>query len=391
MSHNVTQKIQPPVQAAEHSAPATQAGTPVTPKYKFLSVGDPAPWFTQRCTSNEEYGFDTAAGRYIVMCFFASTTHDDSKNALSILDSHRKLFDDKKISFFGVCFDPTDERDGYVKQTLPGIRHFWDFNGEVGRLYGVLPINPGVMRVRPQWFVLDPQLRIIKMTPFRADGGDKKEIVDFLKKLPPVDKHAGLEIMAPVLFLPNVFEPEFCQKLIHTYETGNIEDSGFMRQVGAKTLPVMDYKVKRRSDVYLTDDEMIKDVQFRIRRRINPEIEKAYAFHVTRLERYLVACYDSETGGHFRAHRDNRTTGTAHRRFAVSINLNDEFEGGEISFPEYGARSFKPPVGGAVVFNCSLLHEVSPVRKGKRYAFLPFLYDEEAAKIRVANQGSLEA
>ena len=73
------------------------------------------------------------------------------------------------------------------------------------------------------------------------------------------------------------------------------------------------------------------------------------------------------------------------RRFAVSIILNDDFDGGEVSFPEYGSRGFKPPPGGAVVFSCSLLHAVSRVTRGLRFAFLPFLYDDEAAKIREAN------
>ena len=41
------------------------------------------------------------------------------------------------------------------------------------------------------------------------------------------------------------------------------------------------------------------------------------------------------------------------------------------------------------MFSCSLLHEVSPVTSGRRYAFLPFLYDEEAARIREANSMSL--
>ena len=133
----------------------------------------------------------------------------------------------------------------------------------------------------------------------------------------------------------------------------------------------------------------IRQIQFRIRRRIAPEILKAHQFHATRMERYLIACYAAEDGGHFRAHRDNTTSGTAHRRFAVSINLNNEFEGGRISFPEYGPRDFKPPVGGAVVFSCSLLHAVSPVTKGRRFAFLPFLYDDEAAKVREANNAKL--
>jgi predicted 2-oxoglutarate/Fe(II)-dependent dioxygenase YbiX len=107
------------------------------------------------------------------------------------------------------------------------------------------------------------------------------------------------------------------------------------------------------------------------------------------MERYIVSCYAAEDGGHFRAHRDNTTSGTAHRRFAVSINLNGDFEGGEVSFPEYGPRSYKAPAGGAMVFSCPLLHAVSRVTQGRRFAFLPFLYDEEAAKIREANNAHL--
>ena len=107
------------------------------------------------------------------------------------------------------------------------------------------------------------------------------------------------------------------------------------------------------------------------------------------MERYVVACYDSADQAHFRAHRDNTTRGTAHRRFALSINLNGEFEGGELSFPEFGPRRYKPPAGCGVVFSCSLLHAVSPMRSGRRFAFLPFLYDEAAAAVREANGASL--
>ncbi|MCQ6468240.1 2OG-Fe(II) oxygenase, partial [Vibrio parahaemolyticus] len=89
-----------------------------------------------------------------------------------------------------------------------------------------------------------------------------------------------------------------------------------------------------------------------------PMIARTYHFQATRLERYLVACYDTTEGGFFRPHRDNTTAGTAHRRFAVSINLNaEDFEGGDLRFPEFGRRTYRPPTGGAVVFNCSLLHE----------------------------------
>jgi len=120
-----------------------------------------------------------------------------------------------------------------------------------------------------------------------------------------------------------------------------------------------------------------------------PEIRKAFQFETTRIERYIIACYDSAKGGHFRAHRDNTTPGTAHRRFAATINLNDDFDGGELWFPEFGPRRYRPPAGGAVVFSCSLLHEAMPVTQGTRYAVLPFLYDDAAARIREANLASL--
>jgi predicted 2-oxoglutarate/Fe(II)-dependent dioxygenase YbiX len=146
-----------------------------------------------------------------------------------------------------------------------------------------------------------------------------------------------------------------------------------------------DYSHKRRKDYIITDPELIKQTQARIRRRVNPEMVKVHCFKATRMERYIVSCYAAEDGGHFRPHRDNTTKGTAHRRFAVSINLNDDFDGGELGFPEYGPRTFKMPAGGAVVFSGALLHVVTPVTRGRRFAFLPFVYDDEAARIRETN------
>ena len=52
-----------------------------------------------------------------------------------------------------------------------------------------------------------------------------------------------------------------------------------------------------------------------------------------------------------------------------------------MSFPEYGPRSYKA-AGRRLVVSCPLLHAVSGVTKGRRFAFLPFLYDDEASRIR---------
>jgi len=360
-----------------------------TRSYVNLQPGDPAPWFYQNSSSNPRYAFDSAAGRYIVLCFYVTAADAQGASTIAAVLKNRKLFDDNKICFFGVSIDPSDVSQARVAESMPGLRYFWDFDGVVSKLYGAIPqdarADEGGVPARRVWMVLDPTLRVLKVLPFEDDGSEQKILWSYLKALPPVNQFAGIELQAPVLFLPNVFEPEFCQHLINLYKEKGGEDSGFMREENGKTVAVIDYAHKRRRDILIEDEALITQTQNRIQRRIVPEILKVHQYLVTRMERYIVCCYSDEDKGHFRAHRDNTTKGTAHRRFAVSINLNNNFEGGEIGFPEYGSRRFKPPVGGAVVFSCSLLHEVSPVTKGERFAFLPFLYDDAAAKIRLEN------
>ena len=60
-------------------------------------------------------------------------------------------------------------------------------------------------------------------------------------------------------------------------------------------------------------------------------------------------------------------------------------KGGKLKLPEFGRHLYSPPTGGAVVFPYSLLHEATPVTSGKRFVFLPFLYDDAAARLREAN------
>ena len=363
-------------------------------RYRLLRRGDPAPWFRQRSASNPAFAFDTIAGRWVVLCFFVTAGDRTGKEALRLIDEQRDLFDDHNACFFGVSLDPADEAKKRVRQRLPGIRIFWDFDGEVSRAFGVIPADApsGATAIDAQrmWFILDPMLRVRAVIPFDREDGGRARVAAELARLPPVASYTGLEAHPPILVLPDVFEPEFCRGLIELYEHHGGKESGFMREIGGKTVSVRDHAHKRRSDYVIEDEAVIVESRTRIRRRITPEIRKAHQFEATRMERYIVACYEAEARGHFRAHRDNMTKGTAHRRFAVSINLNDAFEGGELMFPEFGPRRYKMPTGCAVVFSCSLLHQVTPVTSGRRFAFLPFLYDDAAAKLREANNAFLD-
>ena len=103
------------------------------------------------------------------------------------------------------------------------------------------------------------------------------------------------------------------------------------------------------------------------------------------MDRYMVSIYDSAIGGYFSRHRDNSNFAARHRRFAASINLNGGYEGCDLIFPEFGRRIYRAPVGGAIVFSCGALYEVTPITRDKRYAFVPFFYGEEDVVRRRAN------
>jgi predicted 2-oxoglutarate/Fe(II)-dependent dioxygenase YbiX len=266
--------------------------------------------------------------------------------------------------------------------TAPPFRWFLDPDGELARLYKAFGPEGAY---QPQWIAIDPSLRVLGSAPIEQG----RNVLKTIASLGLAEDHAGVPLHAPVLIVPRVLEPHLCRRLIDLYNETGGAPSGVMRQVDGKTVPVLD-GFKRRRDANIVDEDLRSILRTRLLHRLLPEIRKAFQFEATRIERYIVACYDAADGGYFKPHRDNTTTATAHRRFAVSINLNaEEFEGGDLRFPEFGRKTYRPPTGGAVVFSCSLLHEATPVTKGTRYATLPFLFDEAGEEVRAATAHTL--
>jgi predicted 2-oxoglutarate/Fe(II)-dependent dioxygenase YbiX/peroxiredoxin len=351
-----------------------------------LSPGEPAPWFTGRTRARERYVFDTVAGRYIVLSFLGAAADPHARALLEGVRSMRGRFDDQSFAFFGVTTGEAGAGDALLQEAIPGIRFFWDDELEVAALYGVVAQDGAY---RGLTYVLDPALRVIAALPLNE--GHFQRLRTVLERLPALPQAELARPQAPVLVLTNVFEPALCRDLIAYYERLGGRESGFMREVGGMTKLQFDHGHKRRRDRDIDDEELRRACMRRIHDRLAPEIEKAYQFRATRMERYIVSCYDAEEDGHFRPHRDNTTKGTAHRRFAVSLFLNGgEYEGGYLRFPEFGPALYTAPTGGAVVFGCSMLHEATRVTRGKRYMFLPFLYDDAAARVRKENLKFLE-
>jgi predicted 2-oxoglutarate/Fe(II)-dependent dioxygenase YbiX len=178
---------------------------------------------------------------------------------------------------------------------------------------------------------------------------------------------------APVLLLPNVLEPELCQALIERLESHMEEGRVSIIENGETRSLEMPHKKRRRDHQLTKDDPLFIACANRVSRRVMPELHKAFWIEKLRHEGYYLARYDEDRADFFAAHRDNNTPGTARRRVAISMELNENYEGGGLVFPEYADHRHRAPAGGALAFSCNMMHEAVPVSKGSRYVLLAFL------------------
>ena len=236
------------------------------------------------------------------------------------------------------------------------------------------PRNEVLGRFADMVAVLDRNQRVAGLF---AGSDDIAAALDLCRRLNDEDGAAPALPHAPVLQVPGIFEPELCLRLIDYWRQGDKRAN----EVTRGTPGQVDYAarsdgvVKRRTDVLIPEDSnptnlIIRD---RLLARLVPEVFKAFQFRVRSYEIARIGCYDAGDGGWFRPHRDDAGDPAKPRRFALSVNLNDDFDGGGLCFPEYGRRFYRPPAGGGVAFSCNLLHEAQPVTRGRRFGLFTFL------------------
>ena len=225
--------------------------------------------------------------------------------------------------------------------------------------------------LRQRVIVLDPNQRVATTFDTRALLAAAESIgavADSVRSNGGADQVVRTA-MAPVLVLPRVFEPDFCTQVIRLWHKGDHKDSGVSSRYG--NVGVLE--LKRTEDYMVQEPMMQKAISDRLAWRIGPELIKVFAFdREFSFDAHVVLSYSAEGKHFFGAHRDNGAPTTADRAFAVSLNLNDDFEGGELVFPEYAGVKVSPPAGAAAVFSCSVLHQALPVTRGRRFVLTTF-------------------
>jgi len=262
-----------------------------------------------------------------------------------------------------------------------------DGAGRIGGAYcraAKLPAGPAL-------FALDPNQRLLQILVPSSEGDLAADALACLApfgsdRMPLLHRQ-----IAPVLIVPNIIEHDVCERLIGIWQTEGHEEGAVLSTADGVTADRLNYGSKKRLDHKVKDPALTRELTALLGPRLATEVFRAFHFEHFRLEPFFIVCYDAARGDFFRPHRDNLIPALASRRFAATINLNDEYEGGGLRFPEYGRDEYRPPAGGAILFSCSVLHEALPVTRGRRFALLTFLRVREEQAVAQAPAGRRSA
>ncbi len=339
--------------------------------------GDRAPFSYGMTSDKAFYSFESQAGRSAVLILadglapsatvalvgaFQRRAADFARHETDVL-----LLVDAK-SPHAQTYAAQPPQDVQVVYCLPEVFYGWGFEG------GELAI-----------VVTDRNMRVLALVDGDGAAGTAEAALACVAAT-PIEASRDIVSPAPVLLVPNVFSAGFCRTLIEHFE-GHDHTVGGMASIDARGQAIhkIDESKKKREDCVIPPEHPLCDrVLEALSRTCLPEMKKAFQFDACHTDRVLIARYD-DTGGYFRRHRDNSAPAVAFRQFALSVNLNSEaYEGGHLLFPEYNSHRYKPARGAGVIFSASLLHEATPVTKGRRYVLLTFLHNSEGEARRLA-------
>jgi peroxiredoxin/predicted 2-oxoglutarate/Fe(II)-dependent dioxygenase YbiX len=331
-----------------------------------LEAGDPAPHVValdekgERAFSND----DLVTGRPLLLLFCPSD-RESSTALLTVFRDRAPAFASLETNLHAVSRRPLDGNQAVHAALRLPFKLLTDATGDIFRIYAAE--DP------PIAVVLDPNHRIARMLRDSAPVALADAALAYLRQaFPP--RGLRVQAQAPLLLLPRVLSDVDCARLVELHDrpvnvwaTDGFRSEGHTKEQG-------DFKVDHAgvygqlTEYVVRDPALQQFLDQRFKRRVAPEMRKAFQTGVTQREHYRIARYDSTVGGVLHPHRDNSTKETAHRRFTMTINLNaGDYEGGALRFREYGDHFYEVERGTAVVWSATLLHEVMPVTKGARF------------------------
>lgn len=311
------------------------------------------------------------AGHPVVLCLFRRAGHSSIAQELDKLRDLYPRFVEADTIVLGLSQQPPEANAALAAQRKLPFEIWADATGALLD-HLELPRDERALAVA----VIEPSGRLGAL--YRP--GNARPAVQALglaRKLYEATRPELIRAQAPILLVPNVFDAAMCKRLIEVWDKGRKR----INEVAVQGMGDPTYEsaaregIKRRADVLIEESEPLNlEIRDLFLARIVPEMVKAFHAPIKAYQTLRIGCYDASNQGAFGPHRDEVGDPKDPRLFACSINLNDEYTGCELNFPEYGRQVYRPEAGGAVVFSCNLLHEVYPCRSGRRFTLLTFFH-----------------
>ncbi|VEP18100.1 Putative iron-regulated protein (modular protein) [Hyella patelloides LEGE 07179] len=304
-----------------------------------IETGDYVPNFS---IINRERTLDiqVKAGQFNLLIFFH---HSINRNEILSNLKHKCNYQN---------FFITDEDIGLKDKKL-----FVDKN-----VYNLFVDEPSV---KYKIFLCDLNLKVIQQ-----ESGDRLD--KLINKLPKIDEINNNSINPPILIVPNTVSIFLAEELIN-YLENHVRNA------------YQDNRNNKSRNHIIPSKKLIHTLDNKLSKSLLPEISKVFYSDITHRETYKIASYDGEKSGRFFKHRDTIAP-FLHRRYALSLLLNDDYEGGGLCFPEYSNQIITAPKYSAIIFPGSLYHEVKNIHSGKRYALISFLFTDEEAYLKEGSE-----
>jgi len=180
-----------------------------------------------------------------------------------------------------------------------------------------------------------------------------------------------MDYLEAIVEIKNVINPDFSKKIINLIDHKASDDLGITNMVNTTVRKVKGYHLNLNTPTNIFYWNYIKK-----------EIERLYIFYkikfplINNLKINQIDLLKYYVGGKYEVHSDYHTNSP--RSLSVIINLNHNYEGGDLIFTDQKKQEIKKIklTEGSIVFfpsNFMYPHGIQPITKGTRYSIVAWL------------------
>ena len=177
-------------------------------------------------------------------------------------------------------------------------------------------------------------------------------------------------------YMENVFSDEECDKIIEygSVKYGALREKAMVGDLSQEK-SVREDNFSRKSEIVMipNNDNEVHWVFQKLCNAVNSVNQQIYQYDLRVIESIQYSTYDSSYKGFYEKHNDTRVVsdpyGIFSRKLSLSVQLSNpnDYEGGEVLLHWGGEPHVANKLRGSITFFPSfVLHEVTPVTKGRR-------------------------